>query len=101
MQGPSFRPSSRRLRRNSRMRSVMALSQQGSIGRASAPVDRSGGEPPGLSGEESSLSPVRWRHERVDGLFAREAAFVWKGETPTARWARWTSLFGVDLWRAD
>src|SRR4051794_16314444 len=24
-----------------------------------------------------------------------------EGETPTARRARWTSLFGVDLWRAD
>ena len=29
----------------------------------------------------------------VDGLFAREAAFVWMGSTPTARRARWTSLF--------
>src|SRR4051794_6197697 len=83
------------------MRSVMALSQQGSIGRVSAPVDRSGGLTARAQRGRVIASPVRWRHERRRRALRPRSCLCLEGETPTARRARWTSLFGVDLWRAD
>jgi hypothetical protein len=63
-------------------------------------ADRASGQP---ASRTRTLAPaVRWRHGRKRaGFFTRNAALDWSGNSRSARPARWTSLFGADLWRAS
>ena len=55
---------------------------------------------PASAGEVGALA-VRWRHGRARRALHPRCCLGLERETRSARPARWTSLFGVDLWRAD
>ena len=55
----------------------------------------------GVSGSSALAPTVRWGHGAGARRFSRDAALDWSGRTRSARPARWTSLFGVDLWTAN
>src|SRR5918998_6370105 len=83
------------------MRSVMALSppkvQSGST-RALVEVQAADR----LAQQVKIIAPaVRWRHDERQWALRPRSCLCLDGVTPTARRARWTSLFGVDLWRAN
>ena len=89
-------------------RSSEPLLHPGSRGQAQSCRPSVEVQPPALarrrpaSTAEIALAPaVRWRHGASARLFSRDAALDWSGRTRSARPARWTSLFGADLWRAN
>src|SRR5580698_11048031 len=55
----------------------------------------------GLNGWSAVTPAVRWEHGSGAWRFSRDAALDWSGRTRSARPARWTSLFGVDVWTAN
>src|SRR5262249_14148821 len=56
----------------------------------------------GVSGWGASrTSRAMETRSKCAGLLTRDAALDWSGKSRSARPARWTSLFGADLWRAN
>jgi hypothetical protein len=55
----------------------------------------------GVAGFGRRALTVRWGHGASGRRLRRDAALDWSGRTRSARPARWTSLFGADLWTAN
>src|SRR4051812_46259179 len=83
------------------MRSVMALSPQRLPAALKAVSTRFRRRTAWAQRGRVIAPAVRWRHERRRRALRPRSCHCLDGRTPTARRARWTSLFGVDLWRAD